>query len=177
MAAPVTRSYAAEDLPPAATALLSLVAEDEPLTPLDDSVQPVRPVRTGPVRDELTVAIGRLFPEVWDTTLAMLTASDGASVARLLGSVVRPLAEALARRGAGPNFTGATGDGPPGDRLWRLALDATRLRVQPGVPAEFVEATAALQDLAYRAAPADSAPARLAQLRQLQAGLAPGIQS
>src|SRR5437763_7940918 len=75
------RPNGAADLPPAATALLAPLTEDEPLPPLDGSFPADRPVRAEPVQDDLTAGVARLFAEAWDTTLEMLTASDGAPVA------------------------------------------------------------------------------------------------
>ena len=64
--------------------------------------------------------------------------------------------------------------------LWALARLATSVRLQPGAPAQLLEATAALQDLACRAS-ALTDPARAAagldDLAQLQAGLRPQIQA
>ena len=52
------------------------------------------------------------------------------------------------------------------DGLPELALEATRLRLRPGLPAEVQEAVAALQDLAMRQAPDDpSSRQRFAKLR------------
>src|SRR2546421_3320496 len=95
-------------VPPATAAMLALVDGDHPVTALDrirvefaaevsDSRQArvafeaVRPVvvdpaldgagepGSTPVGDERTAAVGRLFAEVWDTVLAMLTpGADGA---------------------------------------------------------------------------------------------------
>jgi len=118
----------------------------------------------------------------------------GGIAPRLLDSVIRPLGDALARMPlgdasrpglcAGPPFGDvAADDAPPvgapalapiDRRLWRLATMATTLCATPGLPAEVGEATAALQDLGCRLAPADgpdSAVARLATLRDAQAGL------
>ena len=67
-----------------------------------------------------------------------------------------------------------------GERPWRLALDATRLRVRlpVGGPVELVEATAALQDLACGVLPAEPpttapggpADARAAVVAELRGG-------
>jgi CDGSH-type Zn-finger protein/truncated hemoglobin YjbI len=97
---------------------------------------------------------------------------------RLTRSVTRPLGVALvlmegvAGAPAPAAANGSTGDGGPeiGEQVWRLATDATRLPLD--LPAEVREAAAALQHLAIRLAPADgpeAAPARLAELRRLQA--------
>jgi len=115
---------------------------------------------------------------------------------RLLDSVIRPLGDALARMPlgdasrpdlcAGPPFGDVAGDDAPlppagapalvpiDQRLWRLATTATTLCATPGLPPEVREAAAALQDLGCQLAPADgsdSATARLATLRDAQAGL------
>jgi CDGSH-type Zn-finger protein/truncated hemoglobin YjbI len=124
--------------------------------------------------------------------------ADGRAACQLLSAVVRPLGEALTRLPvggtqppevcAGPTFADLipggdiTGAGIPGarpvaparrdERLWRMALDATRLALRPGLPTEVLEAAAALQDLASRSTPAEGGPdraARLAELRTIQA--------
>jgi CDGSH-type Zn-finger protein/truncated hemoglobin YjbI len=126
--------------------------------------------------------------------------ADGQRVAqRLLGSVLRPLAEALAEKRAGGKKRGSSHPAPvdahrdqagePGvdERVWALAQSATGLRARwtedPRQGALLMEATAALQDLALQeVAPQVAVPdgpgrreIRLARLRELQAGCAPGI--
>ncbi len=111
---------------------------------------------------------------------------------RLMSSVIRPLGEALAKMPAdstthpgicaGPPF-GDRGELPDllhlasaqtvlGERLWNLALEATQLRIQPGLPAEIQEATAALQDLSRQFSSVDGphgVAARMAELQSIQA--------
>jgi CDGSH-type Zn-finger protein/truncated hemoglobin YjbI len=104
--------------------------------------------------------------------------------ARLRRSVVRPLEQALS---AGETATrsneGRTAVAPhpePGDRLRHLALDATQQRAQPDARNELLEATAALQDLAYRFALADDPDAAdelLAELTAVQAALPTAIRA
>jgi len=141
----------------------------EYLTAVSESRQtgvPFEPVR--PVVGGAPGALAALFTGVWDTVLAGL--GGDATVTRLVSSVLRPLGEAVARTG-GTTEIGTTA----GDRLWELAREATRLRVrEPGLPSELVEATAGLQALAVRAADGD---ARRAELREMQAELAAGIQA
>jgi CDGSH-type Zn-finger protein/truncated hemoglobin YjbI len=116
---------------------------------------------------------------------------------RLQRSVIRPLGVALEHtsvdEAAGSPAThddgddtdqGARPDSDPasllaGEPLWQQALDATRLRLSPGLPTEVQEATAALQDLVCRFEPTGdgSGSDRLAELRALQAGLTGAIQS
>lgn len=163
------------------------------------------------ITDELTRSVAGLFNGAWETTLLALaqsvsingSADDRAGrgphariASQLLGSVVRPLGEALSRLpvgGAHPpgGRAGATfadlrgGDGPTAPpardaRLWRLALDATWLAAQPRVPAEVREAAAALQDLACRLVPAGDSTglaARVAELRASQPSQSPSIQA
>jgi CDGSH-type Zn-finger protein len=106
---------------------------------------------------------------------------------RLSRSVARPLRAALAGVGDDGDEDGAqtapdvapwgdaAGDGTKLEELlWQLAKGATRLCLQPGLPGELQEATAALQDLGVRHAPGegpDAMPARVAELRQITAGL------
>jgi len=119
---------------------------------------------------------------------------------RLMTTVIRPLAEALTKmpvdgaalpgRTAGPGF-GYNRDVRLlahqrsawtffGERLWELATIATRLRLDPAVPAQLQEATAALQDLACQFAPAEGprgVAAKVAALQEMQAGLGRSIQA
>ena len=112
------------------------------------------------------------------------SATPAATASRLVDSVLRPLADALARQPTAPVPAGGTSR-PPADQpdqpelplselLWQGAQTATQLRVRSGAaddPAELAEATAALQDLALQLAPAADRASRLAQLRRLQHGL------
>ncbi|HYZ99524.1 MAG TPA: CDGSH iron-sulfur domain-containing protein [Acidimicrobiales bacterium] len=98
----------------------------------------------------------------------------GASVIRPLGRVVPEARDAPAAPDAEVAASAA-----PADRLWELAKTATRLRASGDAPSEVVEATAALQDLACQPAPGVDAAVieeRLAELRELQAGVTAAIQ-
>ena len=113
---------------------------------------------------------------------------------RLKRSVIRPL-EASVERLRGDGTTTTTRDegdadalkasSDPsallaGEDLWQLAVDSTRLRLTRGVPLEVHEATAALQDLVCRFDPTagdGSSSGRIAELRELQAGLTGAIQT
>jgi CDGSH-type Zn-finger protein len=124
---------------------------------------------TGPY-PELAAAV---YTVVTDAVMEPLAAADAALATRLVNSVLRPLATASATPTApavasvGPATP--TSGLPALPSLRDLALTATRLRVANDDPA-LIEATAALQDLAFRA---DSTI--LDELRAIQAGLAPGI--
>ena len=105
--------------------------------------------------------------------------------ARLRRSVIGPLERASAVPQAGTERapTGR-GDGEPArsprERLWELAKEATVLRTEPGASNGLLEATAALQDLAYRfalAADPESARGRLDELRAIQAELPHAIRA
>ncbi len=64
--------------------------------------------------------------------------------------------------------------------VWRLACEATRLRLFPDLPTEVQEATAALQDLALTLAAVDGeeqVAARLTELAEIQSALPRQIQS
>ncbi len=119
---------------------------------------------------------------------------------RLMTTVIRPLSEALTKlpvdrarlpgRTAGPGF-GYNRDIHLlphkasawvffGERLWQLAVAATKLRLNPNMPTEIQEAAAALQDLACQFAPSDGprgVAAKVAELKQMQAGLGSAIQA
>jgi len=131
--------------------------------------------------------LGRLAPE------SAGQASDvgvflEAVAAVLANSVVRPL-EDLVGRGATPAAADpsdaaelAAAEAIDGltERLWELARLSTSIRIKPAAPPQVVEATAALQDLAWRASaltdPTQAATG-LAELGQLQAGLRPQIEA
>jgi CDGSH-type Zn-finger protein/truncated hemoglobin YjbI len=126
-------------------------------------------------------------------------------VPRLVDSVLRPLADALAKTPAGPGGSaaladadiGATADGrqetadgaaPPGrapataaGQVWEAAKASTILRARlgrvGGCPPELAEAAAALQDLGVRLAPPGQAASRRDELWQLQAGLPTVVQA
>src|SRR5690242_2054774 len=100
--------------------------------------------------------------------------SDPRPVARLVGSVLRPLAEALPALPAPPSPQEPQ---EPHPSLWDLAVTATTLRSRLGAsaPPGLLEASAALQDLAVNQAPAGEQPQRIADLGQLQRELPPAI--
>jgi len=117
----------------------------------------------------------------------LLTVAPADVAARLVNSVLRPLADGLAGgvegSAAAPGTNGGGGVGALDPALWALAETATSLRVSvgsdPRLAAPLAEASACLQQLALESAPADGpegADARLARLRELQAGLSAGIQ-
>ncbi len=104
--------------------------------------------------------------------------------ARLRGSVIRPLDDALARmlpadQALPPTQSGTSSGADDNtsileDRLWQFAKDVTILRLQPDLPYEIQEASAGLHDLAIRCAPVDgpdTASTRMAELRAIQADL------
>jgi CDGSH-type Zn-finger protein/truncated hemoglobin YjbI len=104
-------------------------------------------------------------------------ARDPRTVACLVDSVLRPLADAF----PGPAPAEPTPaplqphESPPS--LWDLSVTATteRARLGAAAPPGLLEATAALQDLAVRQAPAGERAQRIADLGQLQRGLPPAI--
>jgi CDGSH-type Zn-finger protein/truncated hemoglobin YjbI len=113
---------------------------------------------------------------------------------RLKNSVIRPLREALAEMRPTHESLNVDADPDPrpadsttvrltadlADELWALAKDATILPVDATVPLQTKEAVAALQWLACDLATgggANSAAARLAELKAMQAGLATGVEA
>jgi CDGSH-type Zn-finger protein/truncated hemoglobin YjbI len=152
---------------------------------------------------------------LFETARAIVTsAADGVDcgpgdqaliVPRLVDSVLRPLADALAKiptdpggcatpAGAGTRETadgqqekGAWAVAPGGapttaaGQVWEAAKAATALRARlgrtGGCPPELAEAVAALQDLAARLAPHGQAASRGDELWQLQAGLPTAVQA
>lgn len=117
---------------------------------------------------------------------------------RIMTTVIRPLGDVLAKMPIGSEYAGKTA-GPGfgynrdvsllphkrstwvffGERLAELAGIATRLRLEPGVPAQLEEAAAALQDLAGQFAPENgihSAATQVAELRRVEVGVGCAIQ-
>ena len=136
--------------------------------------------------DGVTAPTKRLVSVFTKARATLDRAGEGDGAARLLESVLRPLAEAITgKRLRARSRVGAGGDGAGLDsagldaRLWALAQDATKLLAGWRGPAEqqtlLMEGTAALQDLSYRSAPDAERGARLAVLRELQAGQAMDI--
>ena len=133
--------------------------------------------------------LAELFDRAHQLTRAVMTGStDGtrgrarAVAARLVDSVLRPLAGALApitAEGSGTVDDGPVTKGPVDEEVWHLAQQATRVctRVSASSSARsgLLEATAALQDLACDVDP-DERDARTEELRRLQTSLTPGIQ-
>jgi len=101
---------------------------------------------------------------------------DPRTLARLVDSVLRPLAETLPTPATpAPPATPVPQESHPS--LWDLAVTATTLRARLGAsaPPGLLEASAALQDLAVNQAPAGERPQRIAELGQLQRELPPAI--
>ena len=110
---------------------------------------------------------------------------DARTAARLVNSVLRPLADALPASRE-PQRTPEPRPRTPGTRLvpqepspslWDLAVTATSLRARLAAeaPPGLLEAVAALQDLAVRQAPAGERAQRIAALEDLQRALPPAI--
>lgn len=108
---------------------------------------------------------------------------------RMRNSVIRPLESALSTAStSGPTEPGlgaeAAKDPEPSssvpvlaEQLWRMAKDATALRVQLSQPTEIQEATAALQELACQfTSDEGDARAKIAELKAMQIQLPCGIQ-
>ena len=124
--------------------------------------------------DELLSSLGDLIRSTYPVVLA--SRDDPRTVARLVNSVLRVLAEALPAPGPAAPSAPLAPPGTPGS-LWDAALLATRLRAQygPSAPPGLLEATAALQDLAVHQAPESERPRRLTALAGQLASLPPGI--
>jgi CDGSH-type Zn-finger protein/truncated hemoglobin YjbI len=108
----------------------------------------------------------------------------GADAGKAASSPAQP--ETTGQRGAAARAGSAVAVAQPvpgtlPGRVWGLALAATRLRARLGgagaCPAEVAEATAALQDLAWRLAAPAEAETRRAELWDLQARLPASIQA
>jgi CDGSH-type Zn-finger protein/truncated hemoglobin YjbI len=135
--------------------------------------------------NELLSNLGDLIRSTYPVVLACQ--GDPRTLARLVNSVLRPLAESLPAPDptADPDPTAPpasqTPETPPAPGapgvLWDTALLATRLRARFGrsAPPGLLEATAALQDLAINEAPASDRAKRLAALADQMGNRPPGI--
>ena len=105
--------------------------------------------------------------------------SDPRTLARLVDSVLRPLAETLPAPAAPTSATPPTPPAPqePHPSLWDLAVTATTLRTRlaASAPPGLLEASAALQELAVGQAPTGDRGRLIAELGQLQRELPPTI--
>ena len=126
--------------------------------------------------DERRGAAAALFTDAHGLVRAVADAGGPGHVAeRIVDSVLRPLATGLADDGAAParEIHGSRVD--IDEAVWALAQAATELRARlpsdDPLTAYVAEATACLQQLAL-----ERTPDRLGRLRELQAGLSPGIQ-
>jgi CDGSH-type Zn-finger protein/truncated hemoglobin YjbI len=124
--------------------------------------------------NELLSNLGDLIRSVYAVGLA--SRDDARTVARLVNSVLRPLAGAL----PAPETSFAPDVLPaPNDpwSLWDATLLATRLRARYGrsAPPGLLEATATLQDLACNQGPEAERAKRLAALADQMGNLPPGI--
>ena len=139
--------------------------------------------------DDLLSNLGDLIRSTYPVVLA--SRDDARTVARLVNSVLRPLAQSLpappAPVAASPTQSpaaSAASTEPPApsapdapDSLWDAALLATRLRTDyaPAVPPGLLEAAAALQDLAVGQVQGAERAKRMAALADQQGHLPPGI--
>ncbi len=148
--------------------------------------------------DTMLLILLRFFAHTEETEAELEQISR--ATLRLMTTVIRPLSEVLTKmpvdgaalpgKTAGPGF-GYTRDIHLlphkqsawvffGERLWQLAKIATRLRLDPTIPTEVQEATAALQDLACQFAPVDGprgVAAKVAELKEMEVELACSIQA
>ena len=115
---------------------------------------------------------------------------DARTLARLVNSVLRPLADTLPHSPQPPPEPQSAPTSPepqspqsppepqePPPSLWDVAVAATTLRAElaASAPPGLLEAVAALQDVAVRQAPAGERAHLVAQLGQLQRALPPAI--
>src|SRR5580700_10266391 len=138
---------------------------------------------TGHANDLLS-NLGDLIRSTYPVVLARQ--DDARTVARLVNSVLRPLAESLpvpvpADTDSAASPASQTPDAPSApdtpDSLWDAALLATRLRARFGrsAPPGLLEAAAALQDLACSQGPEADRAKRLAALADEMGNLPGGI--
>jgi CDGSH-type Zn-finger protein/truncated hemoglobin YjbI/ferredoxin len=106
-------------------------------------------------------------------------ATSAATAARVVNSVLRPLAAELGQGGGGTPAAEAEAvpadpvPASPAEAAWDAARFATglRARLADAAPPGLLEATAALQHLACQLAPAGRRASRIAELAEIQAGL------
>jgi CDGSH-type Zn-finger protein/truncated hemoglobin YjbI len=131
-----------------------------------------------------TTAGAKRLVRLFDASRGVLDqAGDGPTSARLVESVLRPLAEAITGKRLRARTRGTTPQGADagglGEQLWALAQTASTERARwagdPERETRLLEATAALQDLALRSSPPDQRDARLTTLRELLADRPQGI--
>jgi CDGSH-type Zn-finger protein len=148
--------------------------------------------------DTMLLMLLRFFSHTEETDAELERLSR--ATLRLMTTVLRPLGEVLTKMPvdstALPSMTAGPGFGynrdvhllphkPSawvffGERLWQLAVVATKSRLSPTIPSELQEATAALQDLACQFAPPDGphgVAAKVAELKAMEVGLECSIQA
>ncbi len=140
--------------------------------------QPPAPATTS-APPELTALLGAAYQAVQAPQTAPRVA------ARLVDSVLRPLASTLPAPGESPEPMSPSTPQPQEpltsteshSSLWDLTVTATtlRTRIGTGAPPGLLEAVAALQDLAIQETQPGDRPARLAELGQLQRELPPAV--
>lgn len=112
-------------------------------------------VPTMDARDTAPMMVARLAT-AWREARRLAQAWDDAAP-RLRDCVIRPLGELVTGPAAATDAPVSAeaaehGTGSNLDRVWSLARDLTELAAAPAAPAQAIEAAAALQDLALRAA-------------------------
>jgi len=172
----------APEAPAPAEDLTTLLARAEDFYRTVQGVEPDdTPARSG---------VAALLASAYQTMRA--NQADARTAARLVNSVLRPLAGALpppsapqkpsapqepleSQTPSPPQESLQSQESPPS--LWDLAVTATTLRARLGAsaPPGLLEAVAALQDVAVRQAPAGEQAHRIADLGQLQRALPPAI--
>ena len=145
----------------------------------------------GPADDPAHSGVAALLGSAYQAVRA--NQGDARTAARLVNSVLRPLASARPEPEPPPPQPLPSQEPPssqeplepqqslqsqePPSSLWDLAVTGTTLRARLGAsaPPGLLEAVAALQDLAVRQAPAGERAQRIAELGQLQRALPPAI--
>ena len=125
--------------------------------------------------DPALAAVAALLTSVYPA--AQARQDDPRTLARLVDSALRPLAEVLPAPSAPPAPQEPPTPQKTHPSLWDLAVTATTLRARlaASAPPGLLEAAAALQDLAVKQAPAGEQPQRIADLGQLQRELPPAV--
>jgi len=138
----------------------------------------VTPSSDDPVAAGMAEAFAKAYRILEPRDRSASPSVSAATAARVVNSVLRPLAVALGPGEGGIPAPGAeTAAASPAEAAWDAARFTTglRARLADAAPPGLLEATAALQHLACQLTPAGQRASRIAELAAVQAALHPGI--
>ena len=138
----------------------------------------VTPSSDDPVAAGMAEAFAKAYRILAPRDRSASSSVPAATAARVVNSVLRPLAVALGQgEGGTPVAEAETAPASPAEAAWDAARFATGLRAQlaDAAPPGLLEATAALQHLACQLTPAGQRASRIGELAGIQAALPAGI--